>query len=211
MNCLIIRSYHVNDCALAWAQVCAADIIETLEERNILYLDLLYKEATLQNVKSFLLSRENHPTVIFGFGHGNPEVFTGHNKEILLSCSPKDTELFVENFFYLHSCSCGQELGKKIVDCGGKGFLGYNETYLFVPQNVLACVRAANKGILEMIRNDRTLNEAYEMTLAAYDEEMKKAIRTGKQWVYSTLKWNKAKFVKHGSDDFVMSSIFNGN
>lgn len=209
MNCLIIRSFDYNDSALAWVQACAAEIIETLEERSISYLDLLSENATPQNVKDFLLSRENHPTVIFGFGHGDPQVFTGQNQEILLSSSSDEhIELFFENFFYLHSCGCGQELGRRIVGCGGTGFLGYKGNYWFNPQNVLACVRAANKGILEMIRNDCTLNVAYEMTLAAYDEEMKKAKQTRKFYVYVALKRNKDNLVKHGSDDFIMSSIF---
>lgn len=198
----------MTDAALAFVQMCASEIIEALDKKKITYTDLLSEKATRRDVKAFLLSEKHHPTVILGFGHGNSQIFAGQHNEVLISCSTvEDHKLFFENFFYLHSCSCGQELGENIVKYGGKGFLGYKGEYYFEPQNVLAFVRAANKGILEMIHSDCTLKKAYELTLSAHDDEILKSRKTKKFFVNYSLKKNKAQLVKHGSDDFIMSSI----
>jgi|GEM_PF-3068743 hypothetical protein len=207
MNCLLIRACH--DPFTLFAQTCAAEIMEALEEKSISFRDLLSIDATRENVERFLSSPENHPSIVFGFGHGSPQLFTGHNNEELLSSvSADDRTLFSENFFYLHSCSCGQELGRKMVEYGGMGFLGYCDEVWFHEQNVLAFKRAANKGILEMIKNNCTLINAYELTIAAYNEELEKARRTRKFFAFNCLKKNRDAFVKYGVDNFVMSSIF---
>lgn len=208
MNCLVIRPFNITDAALAFVQTCASEIIEALDKKKITYTDFLSEKATRGAVRAFLLSRKHHPTIILGFGHGNTHIFAGQDDEILISCSTdEDHKLFFENFFYLHSCGCGQELGESIVNQGGKGFLGYKGDFCFEPQNVLAFVRAANKGILEMIHNDCTLKKAYELTQTAHDEEIEKSRKNKKFFVNHSLKKNKAILIKHGSDDFVMSSI----
>ncbi|NJD78575.1 MAG: hypothetical protein FIB08_16025 [Candidatus Methanoperedens sp.] len=205
MICLVIRACH--DSFTLFAQTCAAEIIETLEEKSISFKDLLEVDATREKVEDFLSSHENHPSIVFGFGHGNTHIFTGHNDEELLF-SVEDSALFYENFFYLYSCSCGQELGKKMVEYGGKGFLGYRDEVHFHAKNVLAFKRAANRGILEMIKNNCTLKDAYELTIAAYNEELERAKRTKDFLLCRYLKKNRDAFVKHGADSFVMSSIF---
>lgn len=210
MICLVIRACH--DSFTLFAQTCAAEIIESLEEKSISFMDLLEVEATRENVEKFLSSRGNHPSIVFGFGHGHTQIFTGHNdEELLFSISADDSTLFNENFFYLHSCRCGQELGKKMVEYGGRGFLGYRDDVWILAENVLAFKRAANKGILEMIKNNCTLKDAYELTIAAYNEELERAKRTKNFWVYRYLRKNRDAFVRYGADNFVLSSIFDSH
>lgn len=207
MGCIVIRSFNNKDSALAWVQTCASEIIEALDEKGITYSDLWNGSATKMNVNAFLSRPENIPSVILGFGHGNERVFVGQDNDIIFSCEEYDKILYQNNFIYLHSCSCGKELGKKMIASGASGFLGYINEFWFESQSILPFIRTANKGILEMIKSNCNLKCAYDMTLQAYDEEIENAKRTKKFFVYNTLKKNKNAFVKYGSDGFVLSPM----
>ncbi|MFH1256659.1 MAG: hypothetical protein V1494_05215 [Candidatus Diapherotrites archaeon] len=206
MGYIVIRPIY--DPATDFAQTLASQIIEALEKKEIKPRDYYYKDATKKKIHKFLLDRRNGPSAIFGFGHGDRRTFYGHNEEPIFTCNQtSNKKIFFGSFFYLYSCNCGKELGKKIVDAGGKGFLGYVGIVCYHPRNPLPIIRSANKGILAMIKKGCSLKSAYDITIKAYGEEIKKAEKSKKFWLYETLKTNRENFVKYGRDRFFLSTI----
>ena len=67
-----------------------------------------------------------------GVGHGNADVFTGQNYDILWrTCQYEKSEVQGKIVFLL-SCLTARRLGKDIIDKGGQCYIGWYEEYIFM-------------------------------------------------------------------------------
>lgn len=71
-----------------------------------------------------------NPEVFYGYGHGNAELFTGQNKDILLHACYND-HLMSGRIVYLLSCTTGQKLGPSMVNKGARAYIGYDDYFVW--------------------------------------------------------------------------------
>lgn len=90
--------------------------------------DLAGINATKENLYRALIGAE--PLFFLGGGHGDVDVFTGNNKQVLID--QQNASWLSERLTYLFSCLTGQQLSQIVIAAGGKAFLGYNEEFGFV-------------------------------------------------------------------------------
>lgn len=105
-------------------------VIKFAQEKNLELYDLKGTDATRKKFESYLIKRS--PNFIFINGHGNAQVLTGHDHEIIIDPNSKINSSIV----YARSCDSGRFLGKCIVNNGVQAFIGYSRkwTLLFMPE-----------------------------------------------------------------------------
>lgn len=205
MHCIIVRPSY--DPWTTFTLTCADEIKEALDEKQLRHADMVDKRATKENVLTIITHFRNSGKnfCFMGFGHGSEDCFHGDNNCIIINT--EDKIVFPGNFFYFHSCHNGEKLAQEIVNSGGAGVLGYREKVWLEYHNPLAFKRAANKGIIEMINSNCTLKEAYDMTLAAYEEEIEKTTKKRLFFTSTFLKMNKDALVWSGNGNFKLSNL----
>ncbi len=90
--------------------------------------DLAGADATKEKLYQALVGLD--PLFFLGGGHGEVDVFTGDDRQVLLNS--ENAYWMAERLTYLFSCLTGQKLSKDIIGAGGEAFLGYNEEFGFV-------------------------------------------------------------------------------
>jgi len=70
--------------------------------------------------------------VIVGVGHGEEDIFSGQQEEILLEVGEYNKDEVNGKFIKLVSCQTGEKLGPNLIRNGALAFQGYTEDYLWV-------------------------------------------------------------------------------
>lgn len=197
MRCILLRPKYDN--ITTFSHYIGEEIKEAFENHaNVVnFADLSKSDATKIN----FLDKYNNldkPIFIFGFGHGNNNVFLGQNNTIIFD--DNDCNFYRNNIFYLFSCSCGIKLGKMIVESGGKGFIGYSGPLYLNGYYIERFKRITNEGILIAPEQNTKLKDIYDRTLQGYKEEIEKAFDEENFFLFSQLDHNKKNLVMYGED-----------
>lgn len=151
------------------------DAIDNGFEVLVLYEDRATRINFLNRI------RKDDPVLVSGVGHGNENVFTGQNEEILMQTGdPATVEISKGRHFVLLSCTVGKVLGKKIVEeYGGIAFQGYDEEFIFMatdyPNDYASWFFNAHSEIEKALHKGATHEEAYHAAQDAWDNAIKKA------------------------------------
>lgn len=80
--------------------------------------------------RRLLFSRLTVGDVIIGVGHGSPDVFTGHNNEIVMDT--KNIPDVEGKVVVLVSCETAQQLGPALVEAGAFSYIGFKEDLVWI-------------------------------------------------------------------------------
>lgn len=127
---LITRPEH--DDTTHYLSNWSKQILRLADNKGIKFFDLHKIRANLKEVQG-IISKKNPELIIFN-GHGNTNLITGHNSEILIKLG-KNENLLNSRIIYAISCKSAKELGPK---CKAKAFIGYDDDFVFVyePNNI---------------------------------------------------------------------------
>lgn len=108
-----------------WAEL----VVKEAKNRNFEVIDLAEQKANYTDFAG--RTKKVNPNLIFFNGHGNPDVITGHNGEILVSVE-KDIVLLKDKIIYALACSSAKNLGEAAIKNGAESFIGYKEDFIFM-------------------------------------------------------------------------------
>lgn len=92
-------------------------------------------EGVKANVKNFIsYVTEKRPSFIFLNGHGNADVITGNENEVLVNSLSRLDDCVI----YARSCDAAENLGVTLVENGAKAFIGYSRKFTigYTPENI---------------------------------------------------------------------------
>lgn len=101
-------------------------LIQEANKKGTLY-DLEKKKVNRKNIESYL--RKQNPEIVILNGHGSEDCIVGNDDEIIISI--ENAGLLKDCNVYMRACSAGKILGKEIMKCGAKSFIGYKEPFHF--------------------------------------------------------------------------------
>jgi len=85
-------------------------------------------KATRQNLESF--ATKHHPDIFFLNGHGSDYQVAGYNNEIILDYNNVITVAGAN--VYALACNSAAKLGSQAMQCGAKGYIGYNKEFILL-------------------------------------------------------------------------------
>lgn len=112
----------------AWSQ----EIINFAKNKSIDVYDLKGEKSNKKEFMSYVNKR--CPSIVFLNGHGNADIFYGHNNEPII-----DSKSILKNsIIYARSCEVGQRLGLELIENGAKTFIGYNRKFFcgYTPEKI---------------------------------------------------------------------------
>jgi len=118
--------------------------------------------------------------IIIGTGHGDVNVFTGQNEEMILEIGQYNPIEVKGKIIKLLSCQCGVALVPDLVKNGAACAMGYSDDYIWVMDQELSMTPWADKVFaakslmpviagLNALLDGKTAKEALETELAQYD------------------------------------------
>ncbi|MEN8253639.1 MAG: hypothetical protein ABFQ62_04675 [Patescibacteria group bacterium] len=87
-------------------------VIKTAEDRGFSILDLKGKKANKKALTSYF--KRHKPKIVFFNGHGNIDVITGIDNQILIKANDND-DLLADKIIYARSCKSAKMLGENCV------------------------------------------------------------------------------------------------
>ena len=126
MSLLITRPDH--DPATKYLSVWSEKIIQEAKDKKHTIFDLPGKSASKKELTT-RISKLN-PTLVVLNGHGDDDLITGQNNEVLVKAGENE-ELLQKRVTYAVSCRCGKKLGSKVVKTKGTAFIGYDDDFVF--------------------------------------------------------------------------------
>ena len=135
------------------------------------YVDLYGPQATQAGWREAIIG--SNAIFVCGVGHGNEQVFTGQNQEILLDRgNGYDRTLMVGRYGSFLSCVFGQA-AQDFVAAGMAGFFGYTDTYWFMasiyPNSIASPFFTSHFTFDRALLSGKSVEEAYDLALAAYN------------------------------------------
>ena len=113
-----------------WSQ----EVISTAESKSFAFYDLKGVKATKSKLDSYINS--HNPGFIFLNGHGNTNIITGHDHEVIIQEDSKLGEAIV----YARSCDSGERLGGILVAKKSvRAFVGYRRKFIlgYTPEKMM--------------------------------------------------------------------------
>lgn len=110
-----------------WSQ----ELIDQAKNASWSVYDLSKKKACKSKVSSYL--RKKNPKIAVFNGHGSRSEMLGHDHEPVI-CKNDNEDLLVGSNVYMRACDAGSELGPSIISAGARGFIGYNQPFIFLHQ-----------------------------------------------------------------------------
>jgi len=192
-----------------------APVLEDAQRLGITIVDLERDYAVLKYFKPSL--EKYNPIFVFGFGHGNEEVFTGQDYDLILEACSND-QLLKDRVVYLLSCQTATVLGHSIIEKGGLSFIGYKEDFVFIsetpaPSNPLndsftrAFFEPALEIVYSLIRGHST-GQAYKNSQTLFDEWIEYWSKQSSEeapFIIQGLLWDKNNQVLIGSDSQIIA------
>jgi len=116
--------------------------------------------------------------IIIGVGHGDVDVFTGHNEAVILEVGKYNPREARGKVIKLLSCQCGVDLGPDLVQNGALSVAAYVDDYVWIMDSDLASTpwadaMAASSLLpvvdgLNALLDGKTAREAFDMELQGY-------------------------------------------
>lgn len=103
-------------------------LIDEAKKRGVKVIDLNKEKAKKDKLHSYL-SKQPVDIVILN-GHGSPESVAGQD-EIILSVE-SGANLLKDKIMFVRACDAGTILGKKVMEMGARGFIGYIQPFMFL-------------------------------------------------------------------------------
>jgi hypothetical protein len=128
MNKTILVTQPNHDLTTKYISSWAEKVVALAKKKNVKVIALKSKRA---NKKEFiLLNQKTNPRLIFFNGHGNDDLISGQNNEILVQAGKND-DCLRGKIIYALSCRSAKKLGKSSIKKGTKAYLGYKEDFIF--------------------------------------------------------------------------------
>ena len=179
-----------------WAEI----FLSEAKRKNVDVIDLNKDKAKKSKLHSYL-AKQPVDIVILN-GHGNSEAVAGQgNGEIILSIG-NGTELLKNKIIFIRACDAGALLGPEIMKIGAKGFIGYNQPFIFpidkdffakpledeLARPILEC---SNQVGVSLIKGKNT-NEAQQESMLKYVDKINEysASNTPNSFLLPFLLWN---------------------
>lgn len=173
-------------------------LIDEAKKRGVEVVDLDKEKAKKDKLHSYL-SKQPIDIVILN-GHGSSEAVAGQG-EIILS-TESGADLLKDRIMFVRACDSGTILGRKIMEVGAKGFIGYIQPFIFLIdkdyfnkpfEDELArpALDCSNQVGLSLIKG-RSAAEAQKDSLNKYAEAIDKysSSETINPFLLSVLLWN---------------------
>lgn len=175
----------------------------TLDAARLKFSDnVLYLFTEQQANRKNLIKALNLPIPLnFIAAHGKPDRIVIRKYDITLLHMDELTEnMCKDKIFYFISCELGKEFGKRVAELGG-GFLGYVDEIAFTFHESFA--RVLIEPLVALIHK-KSLREAYEITIKAYNEEIERLKNKADPLSVHTrilLEYNRDHLVYYGNPD----------
>lgn len=164
---LITRPQH--DRAVNYLYYWAAEVLHFAKNKSINFSDFKGPKANRKEVSKYL--EKQRPKLVIFNGHGTTDTIYGHKDEVLIK-NNENENLLKDSITYAIACDAAQKLGKKIIEKGGKAFIGYKGPFGFAHDASRECTPAKDhiaepfKKISNEINvsllNAQTVKQAYE-------------------------------------------------
>jgi hypothetical protein len=145
-------------------------------------------DAQRGNVLSALQTAK--PRLVTGSGHGFPTTFTGQGREAILEIGGYQRFHVQGSIIHLLSCEAGEQLGVDLVANGCRAFFGYNDDFVFPigePELFLEC-----DSVIDLtLAGGGTAEEAYDDTIAAFNQSILRLKKVGRVWLAIALERNR--------------------
>ena len=124
---LITRPKHDSTvrCLFYWTK----EIVKLAEEKGIKVWNMEGDKANRKEVESILKKRNR--SLVFLNGHGDDGAVAGHDDEILVEAGDNE-DVLNSKITYALSCRSGKKLGPKSIEKGAKGYIGYDDDFIFI-------------------------------------------------------------------------------
>lgn len=130
-NFSILVTRPKNDLTTTYLFYWAGLVIEEAKKKGCRILDLREKRA---NKKEFCgIINKTKPELLFLNGHGNRNLITGHDQEILIQSNVNE-DITKDSVVYALSCRVAETLGVKCVKKGARAFIGYKNDFIFLTE-----------------------------------------------------------------------------
>lgn len=161
--------------------------------------DLAINDATRENVESKI--NEVKPTLIMHYDHGGTFTLWGQEANSLEpAIDSANVGLLANRITSTVSCKSADGLGPLAITNGATSYLGYDENHAFVigyQDRFGEASNAANYALLEC----KTVEEAYQAGIAAYNDLYNDLIATGDIFAANWVLHDRDCFVLLGSTD----------
>lgn len=109
----------------SWAE----KVIQVAKSKGNSVIDL-YKNRANKKETIGVIQKKN-PTLIFLNGHGNDEIVTGHEGEVLIGVGVNEA-ILKSKIIYALSCRSAKVLGPSSIQHGAEVYIGYDEDFIFM-------------------------------------------------------------------------------
>jgi len=120
------------DDATTVGSMAIGSMVTQLRLKGFTVDDLYGDRATKENM--FRSIEALDPVLVIGLGHGNEEIFTGQNKQVILKTCEYPENIVKNRIIYLVSCLAGASLGPDTVSKGATTFIGYKEEFIWIQE-----------------------------------------------------------------------------
>lgn len=159
-----------------WSQ----QLIDLANKKGINTIDLNKSRANKKEVES-ILSKKNPELIMFN-GHGNVNIVTGHDNEVLIQLGKND-DLLKSKIVYALSCKSAKELGAK---GNAKTYIGYDDDFIFIyePNKIThptedktakLFLEPSNEVVISLIK-ENPAKEAHERSQKLFQDRINKLL-----------------------------------
>lgn len=153
---------------------CFQDVGKAVIDANI-----IIKSINSQNsayINQIIGGLEN--LIFVGFTHGSSDNLGTQNGSSIFIDSG-NAHLFSGSIFYTTACSCGEKLGKTLIQKGVKVFIGYNDVVNISNGFEEIFIKCENYGIKEFLNSSKSWYEIMLEIKKVYEEEADKLFDEG--------------------------------
>lgn len=159
MTRIILVSNASHDAPTEYLDSWFTKIIDLVKNQKDTKLFELKKERANRKELTELIEKENPQFIIFN-GHGNDELITGFNQDILIRCDDNE-DILKDKIVHSMACESAKKLGQKCITIGTRSFIGYKEKFNLVHLNKKTETEQLNDQVAGFF-----LEPAYEAVLA---------------------------------------------
>jgi len=117
------------DIALKYLEVWSQKIIEVANKKGATVLDLSGARANRKEMEKIIKKKD--PDLIVINGHGDYDLITGQNQEILFQANDNE-DILSKAIVYAISCRSAKILGEAVASKGNRAYIGYSEDFIFL-------------------------------------------------------------------------------
>ncbi len=162
--------------------IWAKKIVDIAKTKKYFVIDLPAQKA---NLKEFIKAIKENPQLIFINGHGNDDVVTGQNQEILVQ-KGENEEILKNKIVYALSCRSGKKLGPASVKSGANAYIGYDEDFIFLydekykanpalDKTIALFLDPSNQVMISLLEG-KTTGESHQASKESYGRQIKKLL-----------------------------------